>query len=78
MKDFEEQRLKYRPKKIKLLFIAESRPSNGTFFYFPNSNLFDAIKEGFQRCYLNCGDGYDFLDFFKKRDAISKIYVRFQ
>ena len=43
----EEKRLKYKPKKIRFLFIGESVPAGGTFFYFENSNLFQFTKEAF-------------------------------
>ncbi len=46
---YDEAREKYRPAKIRCLFIGESRPAGGTFFFNENSNLYFATKEAFQR-----------------------------
>jgi hypothetical protein len=35
--DFNRARRRYRPRKVKLLMIAESPPSSGGFFYFPTT-----------------------------------------
>src|SRR5436309_7143575 len=35
--NFNRARRKYRPRKIRLLLIAESPPSSGGFFYFPTT-----------------------------------------
>ena len=43
----EKKRLQYKPKKIRFLFIGESMPSGGTFFYFENSKLYQYTKEAF-------------------------------
>ncbi len=37
MTNFNRARRKYRPRKIRLLLIAESPPSSGGFFYFPTT-----------------------------------------
>jgi hypothetical protein len=43
----EKTRLKYKPKNIRFLFVGESMPAGGTFFYFENSNLYKYTKEAF-------------------------------
>ena len=40
---------RYRPAKIRALFIGESRPANGTYFYYGNSNLFNYTKQAFEQ-----------------------------
>src|SRR5438445_10677679 len=35
--NFSRARRKYRPRKVRLLLIAESPPSSGGFFYFPRT-----------------------------------------
>lgn len=63
---FEELRLSYRPNKIRVLFIGESPPAGGSFFYRSNSNLFRRTQEAFAIVYDGeCGQGTDFLQFFK-------------
>ena len=45
--DFEALRNKYRPSEIRILFIGESPPAGGTFFYAGKSNLHDATRDAF-------------------------------
>ncbi len=45
---FEELRLRYRPKKVGVLLVAESRPAGGTFFYAGNSNLVRYTEQAFR------------------------------
>lgn len=59
MNTFEEIRASYRPKRITTLFVGESAPHGGTFFYNQNSGLFREIRKAFQ------GNSF-FLDDFKK------------
>lgn len=66
MKNTEEIRQSFRPDKINLLFVAESPPRGGTFFYFQNSNLYFAVKEAFERIFTKF-DHKDFLEFFKEQ-----------
>jgi hypothetical protein len=57
---------KYRPKQIRVLFIGESPPANGTFFYAGNSNLFKHTREAFVAVFGDgVGQGARFLSFFK-------------
>ena len=48
---FEELRRQYRPKKIRVLLVAESRPAGGTFFYAGNSNLARYTEQAFRKGY---------------------------
>ena len=41
---FEKKRNDFKPSKTKILFVGESRPSGGTFFYDKNSNLYRYTK----------------------------------
>jgi hypothetical protein len=53
--DFEFLRESYRPAQIKILFVGESPPASGKFFYIENSLLYHATKESFLQAlpYLN-------------------------
>ena len=44
---FEKKRNDFKPSKTKILFVGESRPFGGTFFYDENSNLYEYTKEAF-------------------------------
>lgn len=45
--NFEKKRNKFRPTKTKILFVGESRPFGGNFFYDENSNLYKYTKKAF-------------------------------
>lgn len=45
--NFEKERNNFKPSKTKILFVGESRPFGGTFFYDENSNLYKYTKEAF-------------------------------
>jgi len=63
-----ELRNLYKPIQVKLLYIAESPPANGSFFYKCDSNLYEALQKAWQKVYgESCGDGLDFLRFFKDK-----------
>ena len=63
---FEELRRHYRPKKIRVLFVAESRPAGGTFFYSGNSHLARYTEQAFRTGYGIAAMGMDdFLRGFK-------------
>lgn len=47
MCDYETLREEFRPDKVNVLFVGESRPVNGTFFYKGNSNLAKYTREAF-------------------------------
>ncbi len=44
----ERLRLRYRPEAVRLLFIGESPPASGRFFYRGDSGLYRAMREAFQ------------------------------
>jgi hypothetical protein len=60
----EELRDRYRPDDIRVLFVGESPPAGGTFFYAANSILYDATKEAFEAAVPDLLAG-DFLDDFQ-------------
>lgn len=49
MAKWETLRHRYRPRETRALFIGESPPSGGTFFYAMNSRLHDATRDAFLR-----------------------------
>ncbi|HVH02519.1 MAG TPA: hypothetical protein VM891_06155 [Amaricoccus sp.] len=61
--EIEPLRSKYKPSKIKVLFIGESAPAGGAFFYAANSNLFRAMKQALS---TRLGAAPDFLSAFMK------------
>jgi hypothetical protein len=63
--DFEKLRWEFRPARIRVLFVGESRPAGGTFFYAGNSLLFSATRKAFMRVYGEATGS--FLEFFKQR-----------
>ena len=62
----EELRRSYKPQTVNVLFIGESPPSNGTFFYKADSNLFDYTQVAFYQLYNEGFDyGIQFLNIFR-------------
>lgn len=51
--DIETLRHSFRPDKITVLFVGESTPQGGTFFYHGNSQVFRYLKKA-----LNGGEGF--------------------
>jgi hypothetical protein len=45
MTEVEQIREDYRPERIATLFVGESAPNSGKFFYFSNTNLFRQMKK---------------------------------
>ncbi len=68
MSIYKEARLKYKPCKVKTLFIGESPPASGDYFYFGgNNSLLRYIRQAFVSVYGDkCGEGDEFLQFFKE------------
>ena len=64
---WETLRERYRPKKIDILLVGESRPAGGTFFYLTNSNLYYATHEAFQLALGPMPQGTDFLELLRDR-----------
>jgi hypothetical protein len=59
-----QQRERYRPQRIKVLFIGESPPSNGKFFYFGDNDLLRHMRSAVG---APLNDDASFLDWFKAR-----------
>ncbi|MDD3231821.1 MAG: hypothetical protein PHO06_00500 [Clostridia bacterium] len=51
--EYEGKREKYKPLKIKVLFVGESRPVGNTFFYNENSRLYHHTKNAFEKANVN-------------------------
>lgn len=64
---YEALREQYRPKRIDLLLVGESRPAGGTFFYLSNSNLYYATHEAFQLALGPMPPGEQFLQLLRSR-----------
>jgi hypothetical protein len=61
----ERLRRRYRPAKVRLLFIGEAPPASGRFFYQRDSGLYRAIREAFGSLDPSVTDD-GFLDTFQK------------
>ena len=64
---FEGLRQRYRPDRIDILLVGESRPAGGTFFYAANSNLYYATHQAFQMALGPMPAGADFLQLLRDR-----------
>jgi hypothetical protein len=62
----ERQRRRYRPDDVRVLFIGESLPAGGTFFYYGNSKLYEATKEAFEAAIPTLRRNHDFLTAFQQ------------
>lgn len=60
----ERLRNRYRPPRVRMLFVGESPPASGRFFYQANSGLYRAIRETFINAYPGLEDR-DFLGSFR-------------
>ena len=60
--DIETVRASYRPRDISTLFIGESAPSSGEFFYYGGNQLWREMKRAIEASF---GPGGDFLERFK-------------
>ncbi len=65
MINHQELREKYKPDKIKILFIAEAPPGADTFFYSSKSFLYLYTKQAFDAFFKEDINRTDFLNFFK-------------
>lgn len=63
----DELQSRYKPEAVKVLFVGESSPAQGTHFYRANSNLFRATRAAFARALgeENVPAGEAFLRFFR-------------
>lgn len=69
---FEEERERYKPDPIRVLFVGESRPASGHFFYIPDDSkgLRYYTEEAFRNVFGDqAGTGAAFLAFFKGRHS---------
>jgi hypothetical protein len=62
----ERTRRTYTPEELRVLFIGESPPSGGTFFYDANSILYFATREAFLAAAPRLGTRASFLDTFQR------------
>jgi hypothetical protein len=60
----ERLRRTFRPKKVRILFVGESPPASGRFFYHADSGLYRAIREAFVKAFPNLREA-DFLKLFR-------------
>jgi len=68
MKDLEILREKYKPEKIRILFVGESPPKREFFYEAKGSNLGRATKEAFEKTSQKEFESYqEFLEFFKSQ-----------
>jgi hypothetical protein len=65
-RDLEAVRRQFLPKSMSMLFIGESPPAGGTFFYLANSKLYEATKEAFRSALPDLVRGPNFLERFAK------------
>jgi hypothetical protein len=66
-KDREKERLRrsYRPAQVRILFVGESPPASGRFFYQADSGLYRAIRNTFRVAFPNLPED-DFLNSFRR------------
>lgn len=62
----EHTRRLYRPEHVRVLFIGESPPAGGTFFYDANSKLYRATREAFEAAIPALRREPDFLRAFQQ------------
>lgn len=62
----ERLRTRHRPVDVRLLFVGESAPAGGTFFYAENSTLYFETRAAFARAFPEHLPGRAFLDLFKE------------
>jgi len=65
--DFEALRASYRPEHVRILFLGESVPAGGTFFYSGNSNLVRHTCEAFAAVFGTPRDAHAFPQVFRDR-----------
>lgn len=63
MSPIEIVRTKYRPERITTLFVGESPPANGDFFYHGNNAMTMHMRRAFEQAF---GASDDFLEHFKR------------
>ena len=63
--EIERLRRRFQPPVVRVLFVGESPPAGGTFFYSANSILYEATKEAFLRGVPKLVRGANFLERFR-------------
>src|SRR5277367_2407972 len=56
-------RKRYRPVRVKILFVGESPPASGRFFYQADSGLYRAVRDAFAIVFPDVGDSEFFESF---------------
>lgn len=59
------EKLKYKPEKVKILFVGEAPSAGLRRFYLGNTNLFRTIKVAFSELYGDFSSSVEFFDLFK-------------
>ena len=62
----EQLRESFRPETVRVLFVGESPPAAGTFFYAADSELYRSTREAFADAFPNWNDGETFLERFSR------------
>src|SRR5262249_45796575 len=62
--DVEATRIRYRPERITTLFVGESAPASGDFFYYGNTMMMRSVKRAMDAAGLR-SDG-DFFEYLKQ------------
>jgi len=60
----ERLRKRYRPERVRILFVGEAPPASGLFFYQANSGLYRAIRDTFLTAFPSLGKD-EFLESFR-------------
>ncbi len=64
----ERLRRRYRPARVRILFVGESPPASGRFFYQADSGLYRAVRQTFLAAFPGL-KATDFLESFRKLDC---------
>ena len=60
----ENLRKRYRPNRVRILFVGESPPASGRFFYQADSGLYRAVRTTFLQAFPSLRNSTEFLDSF--------------
>jgi hypothetical protein len=60
----ERLRRRYRPRRVRVLFVGEAPPASGRFFYQADSGFYRAMRQAFVQAFPALG-GRDFLESFR-------------
>ena len=59
------ERLKYKPEKVRILFVGEAPAVGARRFYLGNTNLFRTVRSAFSELYGDFSSTEEFFDLFK-------------